>query len=136
MPPNHGPSELRQQEPQVLLNSVEVQRLVRHGGVDAETAGIGTPQAADHGNDFDEGGRFERGFDKLPALTDPRKSFRLLPRCDLNPKRPMRAAFPQYVVDGFPVGEAQDVIEILQGIFRIATGMRSPNRGDGSLRPE
>src|SRR5262249_49233379 len=67
---------------------------------------------------------------------DPGKCFRLLPGCDLSPKRTMRAAFPQNVVEGVPVGKAQDVIEMPQSIFRVATGMRSPKRRDGSLRPE
>src|SRR5262249_6642548 len=123
-------------EPEVLLNSVEIQRLVGHGRVDAETASIGTPQAAEHGNDLDEGRLFERRFDKLPALADTWECPRLLPGCDLNPNRPMRAAFPQKVLEGVPVGKAQDVIEIPQCIFRVTTGMRSSNRGDGPSRTQ
>ena len=48
----------------------------------------------------------------------------------------MWGAVPQNVAKGLLVGKAQDVVEILQGIFRVATGMRSPKRGDSSLRAE
>ena len=48
----------------------------------------------------------------------------------------MSGAVPQNVAEGLPVGKAEDVIEILKGIFWVATGMRSPNRRDRSLRPE
>ena len=43
-------------------------------------------------------------------------------------------SIPADVVEGFFVGKAQDVIEIPQGIFRVTTSMRSPNRGDGPSR--
>lgn len=116
------------------MNSVEVHGLIGHGRIDAETAGIRTAQAAKHGNDFDRGCPLERGFDKRPALTHARECFRLLPGCDAHANRSMLGAIPQDVVECLPIGKAQNVIEEPQRIFRVATGMRPPNRGDGPLR--
>src|SRR5882672_11089951 len=54
MPCDHRLLEFCQQEPEVLLHGLEIQRLIRHHRVDAKSTGIGTAHAADHGYYLEE----------------------------------------------------------------------------------
>ena len=51
-------------------------------------------------------------------------------------ERPVRRAVPQHLADHGPVGEADDVVEVLPGVLRVAAGVGPAEDGDGTLRPE
>ena len=56
VPRHQRPPELLAQESQILLELVEIHGLIGHARIDAEAAGVGTAQAADHRNHFEEAG--------------------------------------------------------------------------------
>ena len=48
----------------------------------------------------------------------------------------MWRAFPQHLGDDLAVGEAQDVVEILLGVFGVAAGVRTADDRDGAALAE
>ncbi len=123
---------LAEQEPQIVAQLVEAQRLVVHHGVDAEAARVGTPEAADQGDHFDGRGLGEGGLDELPPFCDGGEFCRLVVGGQVNPQRSMGLAVRQNVADDLPVGISGDVVEILDGVVRIAPRVRPAQHGDGA----
>ena len=60
----------------------------------------------------------------------------LLSRGKVHADGPMRGAVLQDVTDDGLVGEAQDVVEVLHGVLRVAAGVRAAEDGDRALRSE
>src|SRR2546428_13416627 len=101
-----------------------------HDRIDTKAAGVGTPQAAEHRYDFDEGCFPQRGGDELPALVDPRKRCRLLSSRQMYADVSVRGAVLQDITDDGLVGEAQHIVEVLLCILRVAAGVRAAEDGD------
>ncbi len=118
---------------QVLAHLVETKGLVFEHGIDAEIAGIGASGAPDHGHHLDER-RLRKGcIDELPALAHAGQIGRLLCRADVPPLRAMRRAVRQHVRDHRLVGQAEDIVEIERGVFRIAAGVRPAEDRDRAV---
>ena len=132
VPADDRPLKLGEKKPQILLQDIEFQGLIRYGRIDAEAAGIRTPQAAEHGNDFEQRSFLEDCLDEGPAFADSGKRGGLLPRGDMNAEGAMPCAIVQNVSDHLPVREAEDIVEIAQGVVRIRAGVGSSEGGDGS----
>src|SRR5437868_4810455 len=107
--------ELGAQEPDVFLQHVEIERLVRHRGVDAETTSIGAAEAGEHRNALDHRRLAYGRLDERPALAR---------RCDLlwlrgrghrPADRPMPRAVLQPFTDELLGGEAQHGSEVVDG---------------------
>jgi len=136
VPTDARPLELPDEEPEVVGEHPEVQRLIGNDGVDAEAAGVGTPKAADHRHDLEKRRLPERRFDELPAFPHAGELRGLPLRRKVQAHRPVRRAVQQHLTDHGLVGEAEDVIEVLPGVFRVAARVGTAESGDGSLRPE
>lgn len=132
--PDHvRPLELAQEEAQVLLDHIEIQRLIGDSGVNAKAAGVRTPNAAEHGDDLDQGGFSVSVFDELPAFGHAGNRQRLLSGFEMQADGPVRRAVLQDVADQRLVGETQDIIEILLCVLRIAARVRAAQNGDRAL---
>ena len=131
-----GLLRLGEQEGQILTQLLESERLVIHRRIDAEAAGVGAAQAPDHRHDLDRGRLLECGLHEFPARSQ-RRQIGGLPRRRNRPAHwPMRLAFLQDFLDDRPVGEAQDVVEVLLRVLGIAAGVRSAEHRDGSASAE
>ncbi len=134
MPSHAGPFESRQEKPQVALDHVERERLVRHRRVHAEAALIGTPETADHRHDLDHRGSAQSRLDELPALLHTRQVGRLSRRAEVPAHRSMRRALAQDLLHQVAIGEAHHVVEVLLRVTRICAGVRPAEHRDGPAR--
>ena len=126
VPGDHGSLELRQQEPQVLAEHVEIHRLVGHGGIDAKAACVRTPQAAEHGNHLEEGRFPERRFDELPALAYTRERSRLLGGREADAAGRCWEQSARMARSVSLIREAQNVIEVTGRRLPGSTGRAAP----------
>ena len=117
-------------EAQVVTDLLELERLVGNLGVDAEAAGIGAPDAADH-RDHLEARRHatKRRLDVLPALPNARKLARLRFCSQVDAHRSVGLTVGEDLADDLAVGESDDVVEIAACVFRIAACVWSPEDG-------
>jgi hypothetical protein len=136
VPGHPRPLHRLEEELQVVLELLEIQGLVGDLGVDAEAAGIGTPQASDHGDDLEKGGLLQRVLDVGPAFPDSRQLEGLLFGGKAKPFRTMGRAVPQDLLDDLLVREAENVIEVLPGVLGIAPGVGAAEHGDRPPGPE
>ena len=136
VPCYQGPFEPGQQEPEILAQRLEVHGLIRHAGVDTKCASVWAPQAAEHGNHFEEGRFPQRRFDKLPSLAYAWEVSGLLRGRQVDPHGPVLREVLQDVKDRTPIREAQHIVEITRGIFRVTAGVRPPDHGDCPSRAE
>ena len=136
VPPDDRVLHLGEQERQVGPELRKAERLVVHRRVDAEAAGVGTPEAADHRHDLDGGRLRQRGGDELPALLQRRQVGRLARGHQVDAQRPVRAGVPQHVGHHLAVGEAEHVVEVLSGVLGVAARVRPAQHGDRPPAPE
>ena len=136
VPADERPLDLLQEEPQVVLQDAEVERLVRHDGVDAEAARVRAAEAAEHRHHLDERRLRERRLDELPALPHSGERERLARRREVQAVRAMRRAVLENVPDHVPVGEAEHVVEIGPRVLGIAARVRAAEDGDGAAGAE
>ena len=68
VPGNTRPLQRPQQEPQVVLEHSEIERLVRHDRIDAEAARVWAPKAGEHGDDLEDRCLSQGQLDVFPAL--------------------------------------------------------------------
>jgi hypothetical protein len=94
------------QELQIVAQLDEAEWLVIDGGIDAEAAGVGTAEAADHRYDLDGGGLLQRCLDELPPLGQVRHLQRLPGGGEVPAYRPVLVALAADLGDGGPVGES------------------------------
>ena len=92
VPADARPAQLPPQEPQVVLDHLQVERLVRDDRVDAEAAGVGAAEAAEHRHDLEERGFAQRRLDELPALPYPGECRRLAGGRAVHAQRPVAGA--------------------------------------------
>ena len=116
------------QEPQVVFQHPEIERLIRHDRVDAEAARVGTPETAEHRHDLDERRFSKRGLDELPALANAGEVGGLARCREVQADRPVGRAVAQHLADHDLVGEAHDVVEVLPSVLRVAARMGPPKR--------
>ncbi len=81
--------ELPEEEPQILLELIQIERLVGHDGVDAEAAGVRASQAGDHRDALEQRGFAQVRLDVAPALADGPDLRRLPRRGELQALRPV-----------------------------------------------
>jgi hypothetical protein len=136
VPPHDRVLDLGQQEGHVVAQLRKAERLIVHRGVDAEAAGVGAAQAADHGHDLDRRSLGQGRRHELPALFQRRKLERLLEGGDLPSEGTVRLALPADLGHGGTVGEAEHVVVILARIFGIASGVRAAEHGNRPPFPE
>ncbi len=122
--------ELCEQEPQILLQHVEIQDLIRHRGIDAEAACVRAAQARDHRDQFEEGGLAQRRLDEFPSFAYAREFGGLMGGRQTDPGRRVSCAVPKDIVDHGSVGESQDVVKVPLRVLRVAARVRSAQRGD------
>src|SRR6185436_16295468 len=118
----------------IFLDHVEVQRLIRYYRINAEAAGIRAPEASDHRDHFYEW-RFSKGrFDKFPALSNSREFHWLTRRRNAHSDRPMSGAILQHIAHRLFVGEAQNIVEILERVLGVAPCVGASDGGDRPFR--
>ena len=133
VPADERPLHLRLDEAQVALQHLEVERLIRNLRVDAERAGVGAAEAADHRHQFHDRRLAQHRLDELPALDHTRQFGGLLCRLQAHPLWTMRRAVAKHVVDRRLVAEAEYVVEIFLRVLRVAARMRAAQHRAGAL---
>ena len=136
MPSHEGAAELPAEKRQVALQEVERKLLVRHRGIDAERTAVRAPEAADDGDDLDDGCLAERGVDELPPLLHARKRWGLRSRGHADSHGAVPGAILKDRVHRPAVGEPEHVIEVALRILGKAAGVGSSECGDCPPRPE
>ena len=130
VPADERPLKLSQEKTQVIAQHRDVERLIWHDRVDAEAAGVGTSQTAEHRYHLEDGALSKRRLDELPAFADPGEGGGLTPGRKVQTHRLMWRAVPQHLADHGLVGEAEDVVEVLPGVLRVAACVRPAEHRD------
>ena len=136
VPADPRPLQSPGEEPQVLGENTEVERLIRDDRIDTKAAGVGTSQAADHRHDLEQRGLPECRLDEPPTFAHPGKRLGLPLRRQMCADRPVRRAVSQHFSNHGLVCEPDDIVEILPGVLRVAARVGPAESGDGSPRSE
>jgi hypothetical protein len=125
-----------QQKGQIVPELLEAERLVIHGRIDAEAAGVGAAQTPDHRHNLDRRGLPKRGLDELPPLLQRRQVDRLRGGRQIPANRPVRRTILQHVGHHAAIGEAEHVIEVLARILGVTARVGPPQNGDRASTAE
>ena len=133
MPGDDRVAQLLLDERQVFAHLIVGKGLVIDAGVDAERAGVGTTQTADHGHHAQQTRFVHVVTDELPALAHAGQEGGLTLGRETDTFTGMGGKSLQNILDQRSVGKAEDVVEVSLRIVRVRPGVGAAEDGDHAL---